>query len=53
MAKGKPKAKKKGATKDLTPKHASAVKGGRKAGSGQQDYMVVKLNDALITNVNG
>jgi hypothetical protein len=48
----KAKARKRVATKDLAPKSVTSVKGGqRKAGGGQQDYMIVKLNDALITSV--
>lgn len=36
--------------KKLTAKSARTVKGGRKAGKGQQEYLVVKMNDAFITN---
>ena len=43
--------------KDLTPRNARAVKGGggevtaRKAGKGQQEFLVVKMTDAFITGV--
>ena len=39
------------AVKDLTVKDAKAVKGG-KAGKGQQEYLIIKMNDVLITSVN-
>ena len=35
--------------KKLSAKSARAVKGGRKAGKGQQEYLVVKMNDVSIT----
>ncbi len=52
--KSKTKARKRVATKDLAPRDVKHVKGGgsvsvRKAGKGQQDYLVVKLNDILIS----
>ena len=47
--KGKAKTRKR-AVKDLTAKDSKQVKGGRKAGSGQQEYLIVKMNDALITS---
>jgi hypothetical protein len=39
--------------KTLSAKHAKRVKGGggRKAGKGQQEYLVVKMNDTIVTNV--
>jgi hypothetical protein len=35
--------------KTLGAKSARSVRGGRKAGKGQQEYLVVKMNDVLIT----
>ena len=37
--------------KRLTAKHAKGVKGGskRKAGKAQQEYLVVKMNDLIIS----
>jgi hypothetical protein len=35
--------------KKVTEQDARAVKGGRKAGKGQQEYLVYKVNDATIT----
>jgi len=54
--KSKAKARKRSATKDLAARDAKHVKGGgdivaRKAGKGQQEYLVVKMNDVLITGV--
>jgi hypothetical protein len=49
--KSKPAGRKRIATKDLAPKDVKHVKGGRKAGEGQQEYLVVKMNDVLITGV--
>jgi len=54
--KSKAKAPKRSATKDLAARDAKHVKGGgdvvaRKAGKGQQEYLVVKMNDVLITGV--
>ena len=41
------------AKKDEQAGHAESadeqVKGGRKAGGGQQDYLIVKMNDAIIS----
>ena len=51
-SKGKAKTRKRTAPKDLTARDSKAVKGGltaRKAGGGQQDYLIVKMNDILIT----
>ena len=42
---------KKAAVRDLTVKDAKAVKGG-KAGKGQQEYLIVKMNDILVTSVS-
>jgi hypothetical protein len=36
---------------DLGVKNARAIAGGRKAGGSQQEYMIVKLEDILITGV--
>ena len=52
--KSKAKARNRKATKDLAPRDARAVKGGgdvvaRKAGKGQQEYLVVKMSDVFIT----
>ncbi len=52
MAKQPKKGAKKAVTlkpKQLTELDARAVKGGRKAGKGQQEYLVVKLQEASIT----
>jgi type VI protein secretion system component Hcp len=54
--KSKAKARKHVATKDLTSRDAKSVKGGgtvtaRKAGKGQQEYLIVKMNDVLISGV--
>jgi hypothetical protein len=35
--------------KKLSAKSARGVRGGRKAGKGQQEFFVVKMNDVLIT----
>ena len=59
MAKKKTKAKagKRSAMKDLAARDARHVKGGgtevtaRKAGKGQQEFLVVKMNDVIITGV--
>ena len=57
MAKrSKVKARQRSATKDLAARDAKHVKGGgdivaRKAGKGQQEYLVVKMNDVVITSV--
>lgn len=37
--------------KTISAREAASVKGGRKAGKGQQEYLVVKLNDATISSV--
>ena len=37
------------ASKDLTVKDVNAVKGGRKAGGDQVEYLKVKLADVLIS----
>lgn len=56
--KSKTQARKRSATKDLTlrsVKHAKGgtdVKGGRKAGKGQQEFLIVKMNDVIITSVS-
>ena len=53
--KSKAKARKRWPAKDLTPgdaKHVKGfadVKGGRKAGEGQKDFLNVKMTDVLIT----
>ena len=55
--KSKAKARKRKSPKDLAPKDARHVKGGggevvaRKAGKGQQEFLVVKMTDVLITGV--
>ena len=55
--KSKAQARKRKPPKDLAPKDARHVKGGggevvaRKAGKGQQEFLVVKMNDILITGV--
>ena len=38
--------------KMLSAREAATVKGGRKAGKGQQEFLVVKMTDATITSVN-
>ena len=44
------KAKTKVVLKDLDVKNArGGVRGGRKAGKGQQEYLIVKMDDVLIT----
>jgi len=35
--------------KKLSAKSARSVRGGRKAGKGQQEYLVVKMNDVIVT----
>jgi hypothetical protein len=37
--------------KTLNAKQATGVKGGRKAGKGQQEFLIVKMNDVIITGV--
>lgn len=34
---------------ELADEDAQRVKGGRKAGKGQQEFLVVKMNDVLIS----
>ena len=54
--KSKAKARKRSATTDLTARDAKHVKGGgsdvvpRKAGKGQQEFLVVKMTDVIITS---
>lgn len=36
--------------KDLTAKDSKQVKGGRKAGGGQQEYLIVKMQDIQVTS---
>jgi hypothetical protein len=48
--KGKAKTRKHSPAKDLTAKDARTVKGGRKAGGGQQEYLTVKMTDLLISS---
>ena len=56
--KSKAKARNRKTTKDLAPKDARHVKGGggevvaRKAGKGQQEFLVVKMTDVIVTSVN-
>jgi len=59
MAKKKGKARSRTRkAKDLTAKNARTVKGGggeitaRKAGKGQQEFLVVKMTDVIVTGVN-
>jgi hypothetical protein len=47
--KSKPKARKKVAAKDLTPKRAAGVKGGSKASGSQQEYLKVKMTDVFVS----
>ena len=35
--------------KDLSVKDAKTVVGGRKAGGSQQEYLIIKLNDVLVS----
>ena len=49
--KGKAKTRKRTAPKDLTAKDGKAVKGGRKAGGDQQEYLTVKLKEVFVTGV--
>ena len=54
--KSKAKARNRKSAKDLAPRDARAVKGGgdvvaRKAGKGQQEFLIVKMTDVLITGV--
>ena len=34
---------------ELTEEQLNRVTGGRKAGSGQQEFLVIKMNDVIIT----
>lgn len=36
--------------KDLSPKNAKAVAGGRKAGEAPKEYLNVKLSDVLVSS---
>jgi hypothetical protein len=36
---------------ELSEEQLEAVAGGRKAGGGQQEYLVIKMNDVIITSV--
>jgi type VI protein secretion system component Hcp len=38
-------------SKTLNAKQAAQVKGGRKAGGDQQQYLIVKMNDATVTKI--
>jgi hypothetical protein len=49
MAKPKKTKGSKKAVKDLDAAKAAQVAGGRKAGGGQQEYVVVKLEEVIIT----
>jgi hypothetical protein len=35
-------------TKDLEPKDVKDVKGGKKAGTGQQEYLIVTMDTAIV-----
>jgi hypothetical protein len=37
------------ARKTITAREAATVKGGRKAGKPQQEYLVVKMNDVIVS----
>ena len=56
--KSKTTARKRGAAKDLLAGDArhvkgfADVKGGRKAGKGQQEYLIVKMSDIIVTSVS-
>ena len=51
MANGKKaKAGSKKQIKDLAAKDAKTVAGGRKAGGTQQEYLVVKMSDVIVTS---
>jgi type VI protein secretion system component Hcp len=55
--KSKAQVRKRKASKDLAPRDARAVKGGdgtvtaRKAGKGQQEFLIVKMQDVIVTSV--
>jgi len=36
---------------ELSEQQLESVAGGRKAGGGQQEYLVIKMNDVIITSV--
>ena len=36
----------------LSEKNQKSVVGGRKAGKGQQEFLIIKMNDVLISSVN-
>jgi hypothetical protein len=38
-------------TRELTDQEMQTVAGGRKAGKGQQEFLVVKMQDIIITSV--
>jgi hypothetical protein len=44
------RARKAAQPRDLAANNAKAVKGGRKAGSDQQEYVVMKFTDLLVSN---
>jgi len=53
MAKNRKKAGKKAKdlpAKSLTAKQAKQVVGGRKAGGSQQEFLVIKMNDVIVTS---
>jgi hypothetical protein len=39
-------------TEELTPDALNQVVGGRKAGKGQQEFLVIKQTDVIITGVS-
>jgi hypothetical protein len=39
------------AQENVVAENADAVRGGRKAGGGQQDYLVVTLNEVYVSKV--
>jgi len=43
------KARKAARPRDLAAHNAKAVKGGQKAGSGQEEFLVVKMQDIIVT----
>jgi len=49
MAKPKKGKGSKKVVKDLDATKAAQVAGGRKAGGGQQEYLVVKLQEVIVT----
>lgn len=49
MAKPKKSKGSKKVVKDLDAAKAAQVAGGRKSGGGQQEYLVVKLNEVIIS----